>query len=175
MTEEEQLESIKKWWNRHGTLVTVGLSIVLVCIAGYRYYDWHQYKMKQQASITYEKMMMEFSNHNNKAVRAYANDLISNYDNSVYADVAHMTLAKIYVSKDKLDKAKNELQQVVNSTKMAPLKQIAKIRIARILAADKSYTNALQELSSIEDATYLPVSMNLKETFTALLDNIKKR
>ncbi|TAL63484.1 MAG: tetratricopeptide repeat protein, partial [Legionella sp.] len=112
MTEEEQIETMKKWWRKYGNLITAVLSIVLLCIAGYRYWHWHQDKLKQESSIVYENMMIAFSNQNIKAVRSYANELIKDYSDSVYADVAHMTLAKIYVNKEKFDLAKNELQQV---------------------------------------------------------------
>lgn len=162
MTEDEQLESIKKWWGKYGTVITLCISLVLLTVAGFKYMHWHQEKLMQQASITYENMMNEFSNHRNKAVRSYANQLIKNYDHTVYSDVAHMTLAKIYMSKDKLDTAKDELQVVANTSKMTALKQIAKIRIARILAADKSYAAALNELSVIVDNAYLPVINELK-------------
>lgn len=162
MTEEEQLESIKKWWNRYGNLVTVMLSIVFLSIAGYRYFYWHQEKVTQQASIAYENMMISFSNRHVKAVRSYANDLIKNYNHSVYADVAHFILAKMDLSKDKLASARSELENVVKNSNMLPLKQIAKIRIARILAADKSYIDALKQLSSVDDKTYLPVINELK-------------
>ena len=162
MTEDEQLEVIKKWWKRHGNKVTTVLSIVLVCIAGFRYMNWHHAKLTQQASIAYENMMIASSNENIKSVRAYANELIKDFGDSVYADVAHMTLAKIYISKDKLDQAQSELQVVASKSNMPALKQIAKIRIARILAAGKSYTNALSELSSVEDNAYLPVINELK-------------
>ncbi|MFI4919569.1 MAG: YfgM family protein [Legionellales bacterium] len=162
MTEDEQLESIKKWWKRYGNMVVVCLSFLLLSVAGYRYLHWHQEKMTQQASTTYENMMMEFSNDNTKAVRAYANELIKNYSSSVYADVAHMTLAKLYISKDKLVKAKEELQLVVDNSNIKTLKQIARIRVARILAAEKSFTNAFKELSSVDDSVYLPVINELK-------------
>jgi predicted negative regulator of RcsB-dependent stress response len=162
MTEDEQLEVIKKWWKRYGNLVTVFISVVLLSIAGYRYMHWHQEKITQQASVAYENMMVAFSNQNIKSVKSYANELITHYDNSVYADVAHMTLAKVYVSKNKLDQAKEELQKVANKSNMTALKQIAKIRIARLFAADKFYSNALNELSTIDDNTYLPVINELK-------------
>lgn len=162
MTEEEQLENIKKWWGRYGNIVTIIFSLILLCIAGYRYMHWHQDKLTQQASMTYENMMVAFSHQNIKAVRSYANELIKDYGNTVYADVAHMTLAKIYVSKNKLDQAKSELQSVAAKSNMTALKQIAKIRIARLLAAEKSYTNALKELSSVDDEAYLPVINELK-------------
>jgi predicted negative regulator of RcsB-dependent stress response len=162
MTEEEQLENIKKWWKRYGNIITIIFSLILLSIAGYRYMHWHQDKLTQQASMTYENMMVAFSHQNIKAVRSYANELIKDYGNTVYADVAHMTLAKIYVSKNKLEQAKGELQSVAAKSNMTALKQIAKIRIARLLAAEKSYTDALKELSSVDDETYLPVINELK-------------
>ncbi|BCA95527.1 membrane protein [Legionella antarctica] len=162
MTEDEQLEVMKKWWKRYGNIVTVFLSLILLCIAGYRYMHWHNDKLTQQASVTYENMMMALSDQNIKSVRSYANELIKDYGHSVYADAAHMTLAKVYVSKNKLDQAKDELSVVANKSNMTALKQIAKIRIARILAAKKSYSNALSELSTIDDETYLPVINELK-------------
>ena len=162
MTEEEQIESIKKWWKKYGNLITVLFSIVLFSIAGYRYLHWHQEKITQQASIAYEHMMVALSNHNIKAVKSYANELTHQYNHSVYADVAHMTLAKIYISKNKLDKATEELQAVAKESNMLALKQIARIRIARIFTVEKSYTDALKELSSVDDTTYLPVINELK-------------
>ncbi|MFT4057969.1 MAG: tetratricopeptide repeat protein [Legionella sp.] len=162
MTEEEQLESIKKWWKQYGNLITVILSIVLFAIAGYRYLTWHQDKLTQQASIAYEQMMLALSNHNNKTVKSYANELITDHNSTVYADVAHMTLAKIYISKNKLAQAQRELKAVANNSKMNSLKQIAKIRIARILSAEKAYTDALNELNVVVDVTYLPVINELK-------------
>ncbi|MDR3502539.1 MAG: tetratricopeptide repeat protein [Legionella sp.] len=162
MTEEEQLESIKKWWKRYGNIVSVIISVILFSIAGYRYFTWHQDKLTQQASIAYEQMMIALSNNNTKAVKSFANELIKDHSKSVYADAAHMTLAKVYVSKSKLDQAQSELRMVADNSKLRTLKQIAKIRLARILAANKSYANALSELSKVEDATYLPVINELK-------------
>jgi predicted negative regulator of RcsB-dependent stress response len=162
MTEDEQLEAIKKWWKRHGNLIAALVSVVLLCVAGYRYMNWHQEKITQQASMAYEQMMVSFSNHNIKSVRSYANQLINDYSKTVYADVAHMTLAKVYVEKNKAEQAKSELQVVAASSTFPALKQIAKIRIARILATEKAYENALNELSSIDDKTYLSVINELK-------------
>lgn len=162
MTEDEQLETMKKWWRRYGNIVTVFLSLILLSIAGFRYMHWHHDKLTQQASVTYEHMMIALSNQNIKSVRSYANELIKDYNHSVYSDVAHMTLAKIYVSKNKLEKAKEELLAVANKSDMTALKQMAKIRMARILAAEKSYSNALKELGTIDDQTYLPVINELK-------------
>ena len=169
MTEDEQLESIKKWWKKYGHLVGLLLSLVLLGIAGYRYLNWHHEKMQYQASDVYEHMMVALSDENTKSVKAYANQLINEYSRTVYADAAHLTLAKVYVEKEQLSQAKNELKRVIDTTSMAPLKQVAKIRIARLLAADKDYSQALNDISVIDDNAYLPVINELKgDIFSAL-------
>lgn len=162
MTEEEQIESMKKWWNRYGNIITIIFSVVLLIMAGYRYWTWHHDKVTQQASIAYENMMVAFSNQNNKGVKSYANELIANYQNTVYADVAHLTLAKLYVAKNKLKEAKDELKKVADSSKMKELQQIAKIRFARLLASEKEYKDALNELNTMSSSVYLPVINELK-------------
>lgn len=162
MTEEEQIENIKKWWARHGTKVTALLSIILLSIAGYRYMHWHHEKVRHQASAIYEQMMNAFSNQDIKSVRSYANELTNGFEHSVYADAAHMTLAKIYVSKNKWEEATQELKKVADESNMPALKQVASIRMARLLAEQKSYTQALTILNGIKESLYLPVINELK-------------
>ncbi len=162
MTETEQLEAIKKWWKRYNNIITVSLSIVLLLIAGFKYWNWHQEKINQQASTTYESLMLAFSNQDNKGVRGYAHQLLKDYGDTVYADAARLTLAKLFVLHEKYPKAKEELAYVAHHSKMVTLQQIAKIRLARLLAAEKSFDKALDELSNVESNAYMPVVNELR-------------
>jgi len=162
MTEAEQIEVIKKWWKRNQNIVTIILSVILLAFSGFKYWNWHQDKLNQQASNAYEHMMFAFSSQDNKSIRAYSKQLLSEYKNTIYADVAHLTLAKLYVSQDKYLKAEEELRAVATHSKMNTLKQIAKIRLARILAANKSYEQALSQLNQIDNSAFTPVVSELK-------------
>ena len=162
MTEAEQLEAIKKWWKRHNNIITVILSVILLLISGYKYWNWHQEKVSQQASNTFEHLMLAFSNQDNKSVRSYANQLLNEYKDTVYADAARLTLAKMYVMRENYPKARAELEYVATHSKMVTLQQVAQIRVARLLVAEKSYDKALAELSKISDATYMPVVNELR-------------
>lgn len=162
MTEAEQIEVIKKWWKRNQNVVTIILSVILLTFSGFKYWNWHQDKMNQQASNAYEHMMFAFSSQDNKSIRAYAKQLLTDYRNTIYADVAHLTLAKLYVSQDKYPKAEIELRSVADHSKMSTLQQIAKIRLARILAANKSYDQALSELNQVDNTAFRPVVSELK-------------
>lgn len=162
MTEDEQLESIKKWWKRYNGIITVTLSVILLMISGYKYWNWHQEKVNQQASNAYEHLMIAFSNQDNKRVRGYSNELITNYGGTVYADAAHLALAKLYVGRDKYQRARDELEYVAAHSKMSALVDVAKIRLARLYVDEASYDKALSELSTIADKVYLPVVHELQ-------------
>ena len=162
MTEAEQLQAIKKWWKQHQNAILTTLSVVLLAISGFKYWNWHQEKISQQASNAYEHLMVSFSNQDNKGVRAYANQLITDYGNTVYADAAHLTLAKLFVSHEKYAKAQKELEYVATHSKIISLQEIAKIRLARLLTAEKSYDKALTELDKVNSHVYLPLVNELK-------------
>jgi len=162
MTEEEQLAAIKKWWQRYSTLITVIFSCVLLGASGYKYWQWHQEKVTSQASNAYEYLMVAYADHDNKRVKSYANQLITEHGSTVYADAARLILAKLYVSHEKYDQAAESLDYVAKNSRMKALKQVAAIRIARLHAAQKNYDKALSELSQVTDSAYLPVVNELK-------------
>lgn len=162
MTEEEQLEVIKKWWQRNGTWVTVLASCILLAFSLYKYWNWHSEKISTQASNTYEHMMISFSEKDQNSIKAYANQLITEYSRTIYADAARLTLAKEYVSQDEMPKAQKLLEAVVSNSKINAFRQVARLRLARILSAQKAYSQALDELKEVNDATYLPVINELK-------------
>jgi predicted negative regulator of RcsB-dependent stress response len=162
MTEEEQLAVIKRWWQRYSTTITVVLSLILLAISGVKYWHWHEEKLKTQASVAFEQMMQAVSNQDNKSIRAYANQIIQDYPQSVYSDAAYLTLSKVYVAKVNYKKAETVLQTIVNTGNVPVFKQIAKIRLARLLANEKSFQQALAVLSVVDDEAYMPVVEELK-------------
>lgn len=162
MTEEEQLDAIRKWWQRNNGWITTILTIILFAAAAYKYWIWHNDKVDNQASNAYEHLMVAFAEKDNKTVKSYANQLISEYKQTIYADAARLTLAKLYVNQNKLDKARNLLEDVTSHSKVPALKQIARMRIARLFAAEKSYDKALNELKVVDSQAYTPVINELK-------------
>ena len=162
MTETEQLEEIKKWWLKHQSLITILLSLVLITVAGSRYWNWHVEKTMQQASTAYDNMMLASTNNDDKATQSYANQLINDYSQTVYATAAHLTLAKVFVKSKDYKKATDELSQVAQHAKVETLRQLATLRLARLLIAQKNYDNALTELASLEKSPYTSIVNQLK-------------
>jgi predicted negative regulator of RcsB-dependent stress response len=162
MTETEQLEAIKAWWQRHQRLISLVLSIVLVSVAGYKYWNWHSEKMAWQASASYERLMAASSGNDSKAIEAYSKTLINDYPKTVYADAAELVLATHWVSLEKWNEAKNVLDHVALHATMPALKQVARIRLARILIEQKAFDKALGYLDQMDSSVYKPLVDELK-------------
>ena len=157
-----QIQAIKKWWSRYSSPILVVLSVLMLSVSGYRYWIWHQEKVTAEASTLYEHLMQSFSNHDVKDIRSYSNQLINRYSQTIYADAARMTLAKLNVEKNHLDLAKSLLQTVAIQSKNSAFKQIAKIRLARLMIANKQFTEALDQFAVIDDSSYMTIVNELK-------------
>ncbi|NCT57797.1 MAG: tetratricopeptide repeat protein [Legionella sp.] len=162
MTETEQLEAIKAWWQRHQRMMSIILSVVLISIAGYRYWHWHTEKMAWQASESYERLMRASSEKDAKAIEAYAKALVKEYPKTVYADGAELVLAAHWVGLEKWDAARNVLDHVACHGTMPALQQIARIRLARILIEQKAFDQALGYLEHMDSSVYKPWVDELK-------------
>ncbi|MDF1758218.1 MAG: tetratricopeptide repeat protein [Legionellaceae bacterium] len=162
MTEDEQVEQIKSWWKKYNGILIVALSIMLLTISGFRYWDWRKDNTSQLASIAYEQMMLSFANKDYKSVQSYSSQLIDTYKDTIYADAARLTMAKVAVTRDKYESAKNSLNAVINSSKSTVIIDVARMRLARILIEEKAYESALLQLSNVKDSYYIPFVNELK-------------
>src|SRR5450830_1219854 len=54
--EQEQLDSLKAFWNKYGNLLTWVLIVVLGAYAGYNYWRYHQRTQAAEASVLYDQL-----------------------------------------------------------------------------------------------------------------------
>lgn len=169
ITEEEQIEQIKKWWNKHGNTISTVILVVVVCFAGVRYWQWHKQKVAVQASTLYEQMLVAYTNQDNKSLVSRANKLVQNHQGTVYGDAAHLTLAKVATEKKAYDKASSHLLTVVNNDNNSALTQIAKLRLARIFLMKKQYQPALSAIDKLSNDSYISLVNELRgDIYTAM-------
>ncbi len=162
VTEEEQIEAIKRWWNKYGNLLSTIALVVLLIFYGYRWYQGHLQSVAINASRAYEQLMHYAAEDDSVALTAQANYIKTNYPNSIYATGASLLLARESVSHHKLQEAKTHLEWVTKHSSAATLITLANIRLARIELEEKNYTNALTILSKIKNPSFNVVVLELK-------------
>ena len=154
-TDKEQLQVVKDWWKKHSSTVLIALLVFAITNYGWRY--WQQYKNKTVAktSLNYTQMVTAIEQQKIDAAILMGQKLIKEQPKSVYAGMAGLMLAKIYVQKLDLTAAKQQLELVINQTTDPIFKQIARVRLARILLALKQPQQALTVLATVNDAAYI--------------------
>lgn len=162
MTDEEQVERLKKLWDKYGNLFSSIILAGALSIVGWQWWQKHVAKVSFQASAIYEQLLTSASKDDKTGVIAHADNLKTHYAKSPYADVAALTLAKQAVDAKDYDKATEQLNWVITHGKHKALKQIASLRLARILLAQKQYEKGLSALETMKDSSFEPMAAELR-------------
>lgn len=155
-SEREQLDAIKGWWKENGRVVTIGLVLGLGGVFGWT--SWQSYAKTQaeQASILYEELVNWASVENYNRANEIAGNLMLDYPGSGYAALGALIRASNAFALDKPDEAQAYLQWVVENAQRAELKQLARLRIARLLVNKEDYAAALRLLDQSDVGPFLP-------------------
>ncbi|MBD8514352.1 tetratricopeptide repeat protein [Photobacterium sp. WH77] len=148
-TEEQQIESIKAWMKENGKAVVLGAVLGLGGLYGWRYYQGEVQAAKELASEAYTQTVQALDSGSDEAV-SQAQTFINDNPSSQYAVLAALQLAKVQVDKGELDAAAEQLNWAISHTEDVALLPVAHTRLARILAAQQSYDNALAELDKVK-------------------------
>ena len=168
-TEEEQIAKIKEWIKNYGFTVFIGLMLAIGITYGYRYWQVHQTNIHEQASVGYEQMLTNLAGDKLQQAKLQGQYIIKEFPRTSYADVAGLVIAQIAVNNKNLDEAGSYLQNVIAHAKTPTIKQIARIRFARLLNAENKSQKALELLAKVDDKAYLPaVEMTKGDIYTQL-------
>jgi predicted negative regulator of RcsB-dependent stress response len=155
LTEEEQLEVLKRWWKDYGKTVIAAIVAAVVI-----YFSWTAWQDKQRvkaesASSQYDTLVKLLSVEQGKTLSDadkatadhIANELKEKNGKSLYAQGAAFYLAKSAVDAGNLDKAVTELQWILSSKPAVATEQLARVRLARVYVAKAAYTEAQAQIA----------------------------
>lgn len=147
LEEQEQIATLKAWWNQYGNLITWLLIIGLAAYAAWS--GWHYYQRSQaaQAGQLYEELQKAASAKDNGKVQRAATDMTARFGGTAYAQMAALAAAKSAFEANDLKTAKAQLQWVVDNGSTEEYKAIAKIRLVGILLDEKAFDEGLKILS----------------------------
>ncbi|MFL9923482.1 tetratricopeptide repeat protein [Herbaspirillum lusitanum] len=148
LEEQEQLDSIKAWWGKYGSLVTW---VLIIALAGYAAWTgWNTYQSRQsaQASMLYEELQKSMETRDNAKVQRMASDIQDKFGGTAYAEMSALVAAKAAFEANDTDNAKKQLQWVIDHGRGAEYKAIAAVRLSGVLLDAKAYDEALKVLSA---------------------------
>lgn len=132
LSEEEQVEAVKRWWKENGRSAVAGVVIGVGAIFGWQLWGQHQTSQAEQASFKFEQLDQTVSAGRLDSAVKQAEALIGESPGSVYAQFAALSLAKVKLQQGDGAAAKSQLQWVIEWSSDDSIKQIARLRLARL-------------------------------------------
>jgi len=163
LTEEEQLEAMKRWWKENGKWV---VTAVVLSVGGY--FGWgawqdHQRAQAEAASQVYTQLLETLAVRESEApesedlarAQALVTELKADYAHSAYAINAALINAGSAVKKGDLAAAEQELRWVLEQKPEAAVAEVARLRLSRVLLAQGDAEAALAEVTGQSEAESL--------------------
>ena len=158
-TEEEQLEALKRWWQENGKAIVIGIVLAAAAVFGWKAWQDHTRNIGEAASDAYFDLLdvvalsEQSPTDSNLATATHLiNKLKTEYESSAYAQYAGLLAAKLAVLDDDLPQAEKELEWVLtHGDEKSVVNILAKLRLARVIAAQPGDENAERALVLIEN------------------------
>ncbi|MGR9106135.1 MAG: YfgM family protein [Gammaproteobacteria bacterium] len=143
-SEDQQLEAVKKWFSENGRALVLGIVIGIAGILGWNGWQSYQSTQAREASELYQDLLKAEESDNRDSLSKIADQIKADYPASPYATYAGLFLAKQDLESGDLDAARKELGAILAGSADAAVKNIARLRLLRILLAEGKGEEALQ-------------------------------
>lgn len=154
LEEQEQLDELKAWWKRWGTLSLLALVLALAAAGGWRYWQHQSATQMTEAAVIFGKLTQAVQANNAKTSRDIGAVLIDKYAGTPYAPRAALILAKLNFGNNDLKSAQAQLEWTIAHTKEAALKDLARLQLAGVLLDQKQYDAAIKQLDSAHSEAF---------------------
>ncbi len=144
LEEQEQLETLKAWWQQYGNLVILTATACLVTIAAFQGWRYYRYEQALAAVTLYEQLVQAERAKQPKKVRDIAAQIADKYAATPYATLAALVAARAGFETGDLAATKAHLQWVIDKAQEEEVRDVARLRLAGVLLDEKKYAEALE-------------------------------
>lgn len=141
-TEDEQLEKLKAWWKSYGNALIAGVALGLAVLFGGRYWQQHQLEKAAEASALFDQMVYSINQNNKSNAASIGTKLVNDFARTPYAGLAALILARENYDQNEKEKAKKQLAWAIDNAREDGVRQVARLRLARIQLADDNLAGA---------------------------------
>ena len=146
--EQEQLATLKAWWNQYGNLVTWLVVAALALYAGWSGWRYYQRDQSTKAAVLYEEIVKAAEAKDMARVTRAAGDIEDRFAGTPYAQMGALVAARAANQANDAKTTKAQLQWVIDHGRADEYKAIARLRLAGLLLDEKAYDEGLKVLAA---------------------------
>jgi predicted negative regulator of RcsB-dependent stress response len=175
-TDQEQIEMIKKWFRENGKWLVIALVIGLAVGFGWRIWQKQNQQHNEQSSSLYEQLLTANEQNNPQVIAQLSEEIVKRYPKTEYASMANLIAGKAAVYQNNNALAEEKLQWVIDHAVSMSLRQIARLRKARVQLSQAHFDDAQKTLAVVNDKIYQPAIDEIQgDIYAAKGDSIKAR
>ncbi len=174
VSEDEQLEKVKKWWKDNGTGVVTGVVLGLGLIVGYNWWQKHQDNQALQASTVFSQLLDANDAEDVDKVAELGAKLKNDFSSTDYAAKGLILAAVSQLKAGKTDQGKADLRWVIDNSKLIDNQLLAKFKLARQFYREGEYDQALALVETENKAGFASQYFELIGDIKNKQDNLKE-
>ncbi len=148
LTDQQQAARVRGWVREYAPSAIVAVVIGIGGYFGYTQWQVRQDRHAAEASELYEDFRAAIESDDRDSAGTLLESLVADYEGSGYADHARLLMAKEYVDTTQPSLAEQELQGVIATTSNGDLRQLARLRLARVYLYMDRPADGLEALDS---------------------------
>ena len=150
LQEQEQLDALKAFWNKHGDLITWTLVLVLGAFAAWNGWNWWQREQAVKAGALFEELDKAATAADAERTGRIFADLKERYPRTAFAQQGALLTSKVQAAKGQGDAALATLAWAAEHAVEEEVRTIARLRLAGLQADARQYDAALKALDAVK-------------------------
>lgn len=146
LDEQEQLASLKSFWDKYGNFILTVLILVFGAFALNNGWKWWQARQSTDAVVVYEKLEAAIAQDNMAQVGEIQKSLADEHARSQYAQRGALIAAKAFFDDGKLDEAKAQLEWASKEARLDEYAATARLMLSAILIEQSDFDGAKKAL-----------------------------
>lgn len=162
LEEQEQIDALKAWWKRNGTMVILAVTVFFGTVAGVQGWRYYQNTQSIKASTAYGMLQGVLRSGDIKRIRDAAGQVMEQFPSTAYASRAALIAATANYEAGDVQSAKAQLQWAIEHSKEGEVGDIAKLRLAGVLLDEKKYPEAQKLMDDQPSQGFVGLFADLK-------------
>lgn len=174
LDDNERAERVKQWWKDNGLAIVGGAALGLVAIFGYRAWESNQQAHMEAAAGAYESLQASAQTLSVEDLDTRMTEFREEYGDTPYASLASLEAGVQYYRAGEPDKAASAFQYTIENGNPAELRDVARVRLARLTMDRGELESALDILDQVEGDSFASLVNELRGDALARLGRIEE-
>ncbi len=154
LTDDEQVEALKKWWKENGTAILVGVIIGVSAIVGFWKWNQHVEDKALAASQQYDNFSQAILDKKPELIEKSFSILKDEYVDTSYAALAALLYASYEYDKKNVEKTLEYLRWAQQHPGHDALLHVAQIRLAKLLVSQGKHDEAFSLIDKVKEPAF---------------------